>query len=119
MNIEKVLEIYRLNKEKNKWLANRTLEELLENLCDETRELKEAVEEGDKKKITEETSDIFLDALNIIAWISLKYRIDEKDVLEVYVRKKVHRQPWLYWDKELSEEEQLKIWNKQKKKELK
>ncbi|NPA22021.1 MAG: hypothetical protein GXN92_00345 [Candidatus Micrarchaeota archaeon] len=115
--LKEYLEIYFLNKQKNKWLHSRTFSDLKKQLLMELEELEKALASGNKKEIICELGDVLMDALNIVAWVTLKYGIKEEEVLQASVKKQKHRKPWLFSDQDLSEEEQVRIWYEQKEKE--
>ncbi len=115
---ERVVKHYYLNKGKNSWLKEKSIEELLRELEGEIAEVREELKRGDREKLADEIGDLLRDVLNILALAS--YRgIGEREVLQRMVAKDVRRKPWLYWEEVIDAERQVAMWEEGKKREQK
>ncbi len=104
---KRVVEHHILNREKNTWLRERSVEEMLSQLEEEIGEVRKALKgEGD---VADEVGDLLRDVLNIIALLHMK-GIREKEVLEKMLDKDVRRKPWLYWEERLTPAQQVEAW---------
>jgi len=109
---KRVLEHHALNKEKNTWLAQQEVEDLLRQLEEEMEEVRAALKgNGD---LADEVADLLRDVLNIIALLDKRGLAGEREVLEAFVEKDILRKPWLYWEERCTSEEMVELWERAK-----
>jgi tetrapyrrole methylase family protein/MazG family protein len=97
------------------WDREQTHRTLARHLLEETHELLEAIDEGDRDRIREELGDLLLQVTFHAQIATEDGAFDIDDVAEGLVRKLIHRHPHVFGDVEVSgAEEVLTNWEKLK-----
>ncbi len=113
----KFLEFIEKNKKFCKWLRQTPLEHHIAELESEIRELKEALDKGNKEEIEEEVIDLIYDSFLIFSWLDIKGKIDGKKAFEKFIEKMKGRKPYIFEGREVDPEEAVEIWLRAKEKE--
>lgn len=100
------------------WDKVQTHTSILKHIEEESAELIEAIQSGQKDKIVEELGDVLLLVMLNAAIAKREGTFEILDVVETLAKKLIHRHPHVFSDKKISSaEEALDIWNNQKKSE--
>jgi tetrapyrrole methylase family protein/MazG family protein len=100
------------------WGSEQTLEKHVEELVDEIKEVKKALEKNDNVNLNEEIGDVFYDSLFLVMLAEKENGANRDEIIKKVKEKIQRRSPWLFGDvKVSSKEEALKIWNEIKRKE--
>lgn len=86
-----------------------------EELEDEVKELKQAIENNDIKNIKEELGDVLLDWLHIAVLARGKHGLDIKEIIIDANEKLSRRKPYIEENRKVTIEEALKTWQDVKK----
>lgn len=97
------------------WDQKQTLESMVKHLAEETEEVLEAIEKGDKEHIKEELGDVLLNVVMMAQIASEAGHFDMKDIMDTVAEKVITRHTWVFGDDEASTpEEALALWKKNK-----
>jgi len=101
------------------WDAEQTHESLLKYLLEESYEFVEAVEESDRPAMQEELGDILLQVYfhSRMAEDDLTAPFDIEDVARGVADKLIHRHPHVFTDSDVTYDDVLENWEKQKREE--
>ncbi len=111
------LEFIEKNKRFCRWLRETPLEHHIAELESEIRELKDALNKGDKKEIEEEVIDLIYGAFLVFSWLEIKGKIDGERAFEKFIEKMKKRKPYIFEGREVDPEEAVEIWLKAKEQE--
>ena len=106
-----------LQRKKCPWAREREIAQQLPELESEVAEFREAVEKGDVENMREELGDVLWDALFIGIIAEEKGLFTLRDAIEDAHTKLKRRKPWIFEEKDISEEESLKRYHEIKAKE--
>ena len=102
------------------WDKEQTHSSIIPNLKEETEELIEAIQSGDKKHFKEELGDVLLQVVFHAQIASENGDFDINDVINGISSKLTRRHPHVFGNKKAkTAKEALKIWKAEKKKEKK
>ncbi len=99
------------------WVSELSPEQMLNEMEEELKELREALKNGRKEEIKEETGDVIRDALLLLYVVSKAYALKPSEVVKRVWKKIKWRKPWLFSGKKISKEEAVKIWFARKRQE--
>ncbi|MBU0758020.1 MAG: NUDIX domain-containing protein [Nanoarchaeota archaeon] len=109
-------------REKCPWDKEQTIDSMLNDLLEESEEVKQAIEKKDDENLSEELGDLIQTILLIVKIGEEKGKLNLKKILADVIDKMVRRHPHVFGelkDKNLTSEQVLKNWHEQKKKEKK
>ena len=114
---QELIELIEKSLEKDPWLKERNLEEHKKELLSEAKEVVMAIDKKDYTNLKEELGDLLYDVL-IASFIAQRDGFFKKEeILQEIIDKIKRRKPFLFWNKQISKEEALRIWFKRKKQE--
>lgn len=118
---QELYETTKIDRDKSNWSKKITMKGRLEELKSEVLEAIEAYESGDMEHFKDELGDIFWDATFLITLAEEKGLFEGKDVMENMIAKYKRRKPWVFENKDVSPEEEDRLWAlaKEKEKEMK
>ncbi len=100
------------------WDRAQTHKSIVKHIEEESTELVEAIESGQKDKIIEELGDVLLLVMLNAAIAKRDGTFEILDVVEALAKKLIHRHPHVFSGQKISTaKEALDIWNNQKKSE--
>lgn len=115
---EKFYEMLKLDREKSSFSDSHSLEERFSEFKLEVDEVGKAIENNDDENLQEELGDVLWDLLFMIIIAEEKGKLSGKDVIDGAIKKLKRRKPWIFEDGEMkSIEEELELWNENKRKE--
>lgn len=98
--------------EKCPWAKKQSVRTQVEEICNEAKEVVEAVEKGDKENLTEEIGDLLWDAIMVAKISERDHGIDLKAAAQNIIEKMERRKPWVYGDEVITDiEETIRRWN--------
>jgi len=112
--IEKFLELMRMNRAKSPWSNERTFPEMVDQLEGEVHELRN---ENNPEEIRDELGDVLMDTFSLIAIAEEKGWFSADDLAQKAGEKLLRRKPWILEEHSLTPEEEVARWNAAKKKE--
>lgn len=115
---EKFYEMLKLDREKSSFSNSHSLEEKIGFLKSELDEVYEALENDDIENLKEELGDVLWVLLSVMVVTEEKNLFSIKDVMKDSIKKLKRRKPWIFEEGEMkSIEEELELWNENKRKE--
>ncbi len=101
------------------WSRDCDFKKRIKEFLDETEEIKKAVENDNFENLKEEIGDALWDLVYVIHTGEQEGLFKSKDILNNVITKIKRRKPWALEGKQLSKEEELRVWNEVKEKEKK
>jgi len=115
MEIEAIIDLIETLRGKNgcPWDKKQTPQTILAYLLEETYELMDAVESGDPMEVCGELGDVLFHIFFLVSLFREMGHFDIKDVVNLNVKKMIHRHPHVFGDKNVdSADEVRKQWYK-------
>jgi len=110
-------ELLRIDRKKSYSGREFTLESKSDKLLGEIQEIKLALENNDIENLKEELGDVLWDLFGLIIIAEEKGDFSAEDVVNDSINKLKRRKPWMFQDKQVTREEEFRIWSEVKKKE--
>jgi len=109
-SFDELYKLLKLDREKSHWSRNNTLKSRVEELQKEVDEVFTAIEKNDLENLAEELGDVLWDVLAVMIIGEEKGFFSTKDIIHGAIAKMKRRKPFLLEDKEVSLEDEHKIW---------
>ncbi|MBW2993187.1 nucleotide pyrophosphohydrolase [Candidatus Woesearchaeota archaeon] len=116
-SFEELIDIAKRNRKYSPWIKERTSEEYIKEVLSEVNELMQAIEKGDNKNIQEELGDVFWDTLMLTIIAEEEGKVNAKQVIKGVIEKMKRRKPFILDGKEVTTEEEKRVWFEAKEKE--
>ncbi len=112
-----LLQVVKNNRKYSVWVRKKSIDEYSEHLVDEIKEVIEAIKNNDIENLKEELGNTLWDILTMLAICEEEYGFGIDDSARIVLDKFKKRKPHIFEGKELTIEEEFKLWNDAKNKE--
>ena len=111
-SIDEFWEDMKKNRAECPWSKEQTMQLMVEQLAEETREIREALDKDDAVNLKEELGDLLWDYLFLMTIAEEEFEFTFDDVVKSAQKKMRRRKPWVFGDMQVKDkEEAVRIWN--------
>jgi len=110
-------ELLKIDRKKSYSGREFTLESKIDKLSGEIDELKLALKNNDMENLKEELGDTLWDLFGLMIIAEEKGDFNAQDIVNSSINKLKRRKHWMFEDKQVTREEEFRIWSEIKKKE--
>ncbi len=116
-SFEELIDIARKNRKYSPWVKKLNSTEYSKEVLAEVEELMQAIKKGDNKNMQEELGDVLWDTLMLTIIAEEEGKVNAKQVIKGVIEKIKRRKPFILEEKEVTIEEEKKVWFEAKEKE--
>tara|TARA_Y100000310_G_C20459834_1_gene704801 strand:+ start:64 stop:444 length:381 start_codon:yes stop_codon:yes gene_type:complete len=111
---KELLHLIKLSRTNCPWQETHTLEAQKQEFLDEANEVVEAVDNKDWKNLKEELGDVLWDTLTLATMAEEQGHFKAEDIIKSINDKIARRKPYIFEKHNLTKQEALDVWNKEK-----
>jgi tetrapyrrole methylase family protein / MazG family protein len=107
-------EMLKLDRKNSAWSRTNTLESRYDELIDEIKEIRQAIDNNDPENLKEELGDGLWDLLFLVVLAEEKGLFKAEDIIQSSIDKLKRRKPWIFTGEKLDIEEERRRWKEVK-----
>lgn len=112
---EELYESVKKDRRHSNWSKKNTFKQRLDELVNEVEEVKQALEKDDLANLREELGDVLWDVMFLIYMAEEEELFTGKEVISEIIEKFKRRKPWIFENKDIHPDEEVRLWNEAKK----